>query len=211
MRDRKTFMTPPNRPGAEWTRRRRWIASLLILFHVTAVVLGVWGAVPPFSRMNREASVFFQPYLQATYLNHGYRFFAPNPEASHLIRYEIRQPEGELIAAGQWPDPIQHWPRLHYHRHLMIAETLFILTNSPPIAEVPAGDRAGLLAQRELAQKLVSGIQRSLQARHGTGKVTLFLVEHTLAAPQDVANGQLLTDPALYLERSLEELLETKL
>ncbi|MDA0659064.1 MAG: hypothetical protein O2931_03905 [Planctomycetota bacterium] len=211
MRDHKTLTPPSHGSGVPWTRGQRWFASLLILFHVTAVVLGVWGAVPPFSRMNREASVFFQPYLQATYLNHGYRFFAPNPEASHLIRYEVRKADGELIAAGQWPDPIQHWPRLHYHRHLMIAETLFVLTNSPPIDTVPAEDRDGLLAQRELAKKLVAGIQRSLQARHGTGKVTLFLMEHTLAAPQDVANGRLLTDPSLYLERSLEELLETKL
>jgi len=198
---------PAVNPRPAWSVAQRRLATALILFHVLAVLLGVWGAVPPFSRMNREAAVFFQPYLQATYLNHGYRFFAPNPEASHLIRYEVRRGDRELLGAGRWPDPVEHWPRLHYHRHLMIAETLFGLTNAPPLDTVPEADRQRITGQHNLARQLIAGIQKSLQRRHGEGEVKLWLVEHQLAPPQEVAQGRAISDPELYLERSLDELL----
>ena len=55
------------------------------------------------------------------YLNHGYQFFAPDPAGSNLIRYQVFDSGGAEIAAGQFPNLDEQWPRLLYHRHMMLA------------------------------------------------------------------------------------------
>ena len=42
----------------------------------------------------------FQPYLEALYLDHGYHFFAPEPEESTLLSFEAERRTG-LSSAGE--------------------------------------------------------------------------------------------------------------
>ena len=145
----------------------------------------------------------FRHYLQATYLNHGYRFFAPNPEPSHLIRYEADTPDGTV--EGVWPDRLEHWPRLNYHRHLMISESVFMLTNLPDLASVAADDQAEWQRQRNVAIQLIQSVREHLRAKHGATDVRMWLVEHQLASPLDVAAGMPIDAPELYVERGLDD------
>ena len=73
-----------------WSLTARLLASAVILLHVTAVF---W---PPFTFACNDAGGspfasnimgWLRPYSSLMYLDHGYFFFAPNPEGSHLVHY----------------------------------------------------------------------------------------------------------------------------
>ena len=65
--------------------------------------------------------VFFHDYLNLLYLNHGYEFFAPDPAGTFVIDYQVTQADGKVIE-GRLPSLELQWPRLFYHRHMMLAE-----------------------------------------------------------------------------------------
>ena len=68
-------------PG--WKR----LISVLVALHVAAVFVGPWAIPPHGSELARTIASGFGPYLQAAFLNNGYRFFAPEPGPGHLVRY----------------------------------------------------------------------------------------------------------------------------
>jgi hypothetical protein len=98
------------------------VASLLILLHVMAVWIAPFS-VPPSSPLAQQLATWFRPYLEAAYLNHGYKFFAPDPGPTHLVRYELQLPGGET-KTGTFPNLAEQRPRLLYHRHMMLSERL---------------------------------------------------------------------------------------
>jgi len=95
---------------AWWTPRKKAIASIFLAFHVFAVFAAPCASPPPASdswqrvagRLDGEDGLV-TPYLRAAYINHGYRFFAPNPGPSHLVRFEIDLNSGGKIE-GHFPD-----------------------------------------------------------------------------------------------------------
>lgn len=106
-----------------WSPGVRMVASGLILAYLVVVFAG-----PATSAINSEVTdvyrVSTEPARQVLYLDHGYRFFAPNPGPSHILKYEIGLANGETVV-GQIPDRDKHWPRLLYHRWFMLSEFLF--------------------------------------------------------------------------------------
>lgn len=170
-----------------WSPRTRWIVSLLLLWHVSAVVVGP-AAVEPASGLMASIWEWYRPYLDALYLNHGYHFFAPEPGPSHLIRYELVRTDGST-KTGFFPNKAEHRPRLLYHRHFMLSEHLsqFAEPGSPP----------------ELLQAFSKSYAQHLLAREHAQQVKLVLVRHLLADPERVLSGLQLTDKSLYLERPL--------
>jgi hypothetical protein len=63
-----------------------------------------------------------QWYLDALYLNQGHSFFAPEVGPGNLIRYELYDQSGRVMEQGELPSRKDHWPRLRYHRHFMLAD-----------------------------------------------------------------------------------------
>lgn len=185
---------PPRAAGEiSWHPVWRWLVSLLIVLHLTAVFSAPWdmatsaalppGYIAPTDNMGRplppQAGIlqepiltralhrtFFNDYLNLLYLNHGYEFFAPDPNGSNLIRYQIRDSGGREITSGQIPDLSKQWPRLLYHRHMMLA--------------AQTGDM-GEESGRRYAQHLLNV--------NGGHTITTELVFHKLLSPQDVKNG----------------------
>lgn len=129
-----------------WHPAWRCLLSLLIVLHLAAVFSAPWAlstapALPPgFDAMQppqplpppnspvwqqpviaRGMHQFFHHYLNLLYLNHGYEFFAPDPAGTHVIDYEVTQAAGEPVK-GRIPSHDLHWPRLLYHRHMMLSE-----------------------------------------------------------------------------------------
>src|SRR3990172_7505683 len=92
----------------------RVAVSLLVIVHVFAVFVGPWAMPPQNSELAAGCARIFQPYLDALCLANGYRFFAPEPGPSHLVRYEITHDDGTL-ESGEFPNRQQHVPRLLYH------------------------------------------------------------------------------------------------
>ncbi len=133
-------------PPTTWSRRTRTLVSLALVWHLAALVVAPLAAPPPTSQLARGIAAWFNPYLQALYLNHGYRFFAPNPGPSHLVEYELTFADGST-RSGQFPNLAEHQPRLLYHRHFMLSETIFALPTPPEFTPEEAAKRIELLAE----------------------------------------------------------------
>lgn len=105
----------------------RLLISCLVIGHLMAIVL------PPLAFQTRGAagsspsvSAAIWPvrhYAEAIHTDRGYAFFAPDPGPSHLIQAIIEPgtPEQKEVFL---PSHSEHWPRLLYHRHFMVAEYL---------------------------------------------------------------------------------------
>ena len=172
----------------------RLAVSVLVSLHVFAVFLGPW-AMPPSSDLATGFRVALQPYLDLLSLGNGYRFFAPEPGPSHLIRFEVTLPDGTLTT-GMFPDRQQNWPRLLYHRYFMLSE--FLNTLERPGAP---RDRAEAYA-RSYAQHLVDTYQAD--------SVRLYLRRHYVPRMAEVQQGLRLSDKSLYEERLIVEYTKDK-
>jgi hypothetical protein len=161
------------------------LASLAIAFHLLAVFVGPW-AVPPFgSQLARLFSDCIGPYVQAGYLNNGYRFFAPEPGPGHLIRYEITTRDGRQVE-GSFPDSRTEKPRLLYHRYFMMSEFLNGMSNPE---------------NSEVATKFAESYANHLIHQYDATSVKLYLRQHRLPTADQVRGGMQLDDPSLYDER----------
>ena len=218
---KKTPARTPARRSAGWSPAARTIATLLLVLHLAAVVLASWS-IPPSSELSQKAVTPFRPYLRATYLNVGYRFFAPNPPLqSNIVRYEVTLQDGHT-ETGTFPDRGVHRPRLAYHRHFMITSQVFewavppeedvVPADMPPafFADAPAEEVEGYrLARTAYVQRLdetkpaMQSIAAHLLHTHGAENVKLYLKQHRVPSRQAVINGMQLTDERLYGERYL--------
>ncbi|HEX4147827.1 MAG TPA: hypothetical protein VHY20_02525 [Pirellulales bacterium] len=184
-------------PAPAWRRPARIAVSLLLAWHLFAVLLGPLSV--PEAMIPSALEAYVRPYQQAVYINHGYKFFAPDPGPSHLIRYDVELSDG-THRRGEFPDRNEHWPRLLYHRHFMLSE---FMGNAPPPPNgdprLPWDQQPLLPWQREYAQSYAQHLLRE----HGGRQVRLELVEHGIAAPEQVLAGVRLNDPASYRSRLL--------
>ena len=180
--------------------RIKWLLNLVLIFHLAAIF------IPPFTFATRTgyeisplAEVGFsivQPYANAMFLNHGYAFFAPNAGPSHLVEYEVEFKNGEKTTQ-RFPDLESQWPRLFYHRHLMLAEWLH--STFPPAttpAWVPAEEKE---LRQEIYDRVESSFREHLRHQYDAQQVTLWRLEHQLIAPEEYLQGQRdLHAPQLY-------------
>ncbi|MEM8946356.1 MAG: hypothetical protein AAGD11_14385 [Planctomycetota bacterium] len=183
-----------------WHPVWRWLASGAILVHLLAVVSAPWGlstgpALPPgFDALQPPQPLppmdspvwqrpivvqnlhwFFHDYLNLLYLNHGYEFFAPDPAGTHVIDYQVTRAAGEPVT-GRLPSHDQHWPRLLYHRHMMLSEQ----STMPQLAQKSPQHYADHLAT------IHNGISR------------LELKFHNLLPPRRVADDTPLDAPSTF-------------
>lgn len=212
------------------TTLKPWIKlviSGLIAFHLTAVfwapfafACNVGGSSSPLAD---PIGRLLHPYMAAMYLDHGYFFFAPNPGPSHLVRYKVEFADGRPPVEGMFPNRAEQQPRLMYHRHFMLAESLYnrYVPPQPPPEPTPPSltattaekaryqiaktDYARSLAawqhQRRQYESLKSAFEQHLLAEHGGSKVTITRIEHEIPSPQEVlTGGRRLTEPASYVE-----------
>lgn len=131
---------------------------------------------------------FFFHYANLIYINNGYDFFSPDPVPNQLIRYTLYNSAGEEIGTDTFPDLKSQWPRLFYHRHMMLASQL--------------GE-----FDRETGEDGLRLIARRLLATHpGAHRVRVDLAVHELLTPQQVVEGKPLNASDTYQPlRSVEE------
>jgi len=202
---------PEENSTVRWSPAKRGIVSGLLAFHLAAVFL------PPFAFQTSSSpgmgSPFAQPlmrivgpYADATYLNHGYAFFAPDPGSSFLLRASIEFDDGRETIHRTLPDLSIDWPRLRYHRHFMLSEHLngsFLPAEPPPqVAENPL-ELEIWQRRRQIYVARRNAIIHHLRTKHGAARVNLRRVEHRLLDPYEVVQSGLKIDqPDTYIELS---------
>jgi hypothetical protein len=166
----------------------RLLVSALVAFHISAVFMGPFAMPPQTSELATSVATVYRPYVDVFSLANGYRFFAPEPGPSHLVRYELTFDDGHS-EGGSFPDREVNKPRLLYHRYFMMSEFLNTLSdpNAPP-------DRRAAFA-KSYGDHLL----------HATGakSVKLFLVRHWIPRMDEVRAGRKLTDKIMYEEQPL--------
>jgi hypothetical protein len=113
-------------------------------------------------------------YANLLYINNGYDFFSPDPSVNHLIRYEVFDDAGASIAKGTLPNTREQWPRLLYHRYMMLVEQ--------------SGDETGW------ETRIADGLLRRYDGR----RVKLEKVRHHLLTPAEVLAGRRINEDSTY-------------
>jgi hypothetical protein len=178
---------------------------VLILLHLIAVVIPPLCVEPSGdSKLWQALATPFWPYIQAADLNHGYRFFGPDPGPSHLIRYHLEMPDG-TSRDDIFPNLAEEKPRLLYHRYFMLSEhlnTLYDQQARPRPGEAP--DMPSDSPERREAEQAFRAMVRSyadeLLRRTGAKSVRMKLIEHDPPWPDEFLKGVKLDDPSLYRE-----------
>ncbi len=180
-------LIPPEAPRQPRPAVRATV-SLLVILHVSAVFLGPFAMPPQTSELAATFAGVFRPYVDAASLANGYRFFAPEPGPSHLVRYELSLDDG-TSREGFFPNRDEHKPRLLYHRYFMMSEFLNTLANPN--------------TPNERMMTYAKGYARHLVHVHNAKRVKLYLQRHYVPRMEEVRQGMRLSDKALYEERPL--------
>ena len=179
-------MSPePSQPQVEtWLLSKQRLLYLMVhlwlVYHLFAVMVAP-ASVPPTSDALRGMWGGFRHYLEASYFNHGYHYFAPSPGNSTLLRYVAKYPDGRSVV-GQVPDRNEHRPRLLYHRHFMLTEYLASLP--PELDEV----------REALAESYAFTIAEKLDA----SQLELSKVTHRIIPAERIIAGGAIDDAETY-------------
>lgn len=181
-------------PATADRRRPRWLtrwlkcaASAWLLYHLSGLALAP-ATVPPSPYLFRRMYGVFRPYLEFLNFNQGNHFFAPDPGVSTLLAYTVETAGGPSIA-GRLPDR-RTQPRLLYHRHFMLTESL---GNSD-------------FLRPEVRDRLIQAFARQLLRQHRGHAVSLSRVTHELPSTEQVLNGTPLDAPESYIEEPIGRL-----
>ncbi len=107
-----------------WSLPVRIAVLVALMLYLLIVVLAPLTNPDGARELTVPVALRVKPVHDALYLNHGYRFFAPDPGPSHIVVYEIETVSGETIK-GHFPDRENTSPRLLYHRWFMLSESMY--------------------------------------------------------------------------------------
>lgn len=215
-------MSEQNSTATTWKPWLRIVVSLGVVFHLVGVMVGPLSVPPQFagppSILGSELQKVYRPYITALFLDHAYKFFAPNPGASHLMRYDLYFADGTKRVGGAddlFPDRFHHWPRLYYHRYFMLTE--FLNDGRPPmawgdelipavVAAPPNGPQGEAVpAERPrgapYVQPYLQGFASYLARKHNAVRVDLIYRIHRLPEIEEALEGKPLDAPDTYLDR----------
>lgn len=160
--------------GAGWPAWARAVATVVLLFHLAAVLAGAVG-VPPSSELERAIADGFTPYFDVMDLGYSYRFYAeppPTPVVTATIRYADGRPD-EMV---RLPGRAVSGPRMRHQRQLALANALY--------ADVQEGrQRTKDAGSNRLARAYARHLCRT---RPGCRSVTMHVEQHLIPDPAQV-------------------------
>ena len=107
-----------------WPVWARTIVSLVIVFHILAVLAGVLG-VPPSSDLERTIAGLFTPYYDLIDLGYSYRYYS-EPPPTPVVTATLHFGEGRAEETVRLPGRNVAGPRLRHQRQLALANALFM-------------------------------------------------------------------------------------
>ena len=107
-----------------WPVWARTAVSLMIIFHLMAVLAGVLG-VPPSSNLEQTIAGLFTPYYDAIDLGYSYRYYS-EPPPTPVVTATLHFGEGIAEETVRLPGRNVAGPRLRHQRQLALANALFM-------------------------------------------------------------------------------------
>lgn len=178
----------PGRPGGIPALFVRCLISLWIVWHFSGVflaALSLEGASPLVLNATQHPKSPMQWYLDASYMNQGRPLFAPIVGPAHVIRYDLLDATGQTIEKGELPSRKLHWPRLFYHRHMMLADQ----------SDFPVSQQMSDYWQRKYLEAFGNHL---LAINEKAQTVRLERLAHWPLRQNHVLEGRKLTDPETY-------------
>lgn len=165
---------------------------MLIVWHLFVVFISPMWSPPLTSELVERVSQnkYVRMYSDPLYLNGGYGFFGPDPPSrGRLVRYQVFDEEDEVVVEGEFPnranpDYPRQWPRLWYHRHMMLCDQVF------EVRYYDSPEKNLRLGLRSYA--------RHLLRKHGGASIKLQFLEHAVLRFADVREGKDPTDDEFY-------------
>jgi hypothetical protein len=161
-------------PGHSWPGWAKVTVSILLVYHLVAVVAGGL-AVPPSSVLERSIADLFTSYYGLADLGYAYRFYVeppPTPVVTATLRFGDGRPEETVRLPGR----SVAGPRMRHQRQLALANAL-----SMDVQE--ATQRTGLASRSLLARAYA----RHLCAKKpGCLGVTIHLQHHLIPEMEQV-------------------------
>ena len=201
--DKKAKNVPPKTPSPLVRR----LVGLAVSLHLAAVFIAPLSMAPfsmsPASELGRELHGWFRPYIEAADLNHGYKFFAPNPGPGNSLQAILKFDDGRT-EEKMFPDLDDQWPRLFYHRHMMLAEFLqAVAAPSIPDTIIPGTPEyreakirwEGMSEQREVYDAVINSYAQQLLRKYDAAEVTLHGITRLPPMAWEVKAGRKLSDP----------------
>jgi hypothetical protein len=108
--------------GRGWPLWARWLATLAILVHVSAVLAGALGA-PPASALEHEFAEFFEPYHQLLDQGDSYRYYSTAFPPTPVVIATLTFADGRPSQIVRIPERGLR-PRLRVQRQLALAHGL---------------------------------------------------------------------------------------
>ena len=185
-------------PEKAWSPQAKLIVSALVSLHLAAVFIAPMSfAVRPGSPAIDPLRAVFRPYIQALFLDHGYAFFAPDPGPSHLVEYKLTFADGRAPQTGRFPNIEEHWPRLLYHRHFMLSESLqtYYVPATAPRVERESDDYRRWRAARDKYNALRDSYAKHLAHEHRVDSATVHRIRHDFLPPAQFTRERDLEGP----------------
>jgi hypothetical protein len=181
----------------------RSVLGVLLVAHLLAIFVAVTSYSSPnfpAPRLAARASQPLQPYLQATFLNNAYRFFAPNPGTPTVFWFRV-QYQDKSVRWIELPGRRAVLVRAPYQRQLNLAVQL-----GQYLAPDPAGD--GKKTLTPLGKTLLQSFVRHVAAAYArqiqdgsplvVRNVGVYCVLHGVVLPEQVRAGWEPTDLRTY-------------
>lgn len=115
------------------------IVSLILLFHLSAILVHVLAGGGPF--VMKQLSSWYRPYLKTMWLDNAYRFYAPDPGPTEVLWYHLQYNDGSTRWT-QVPRREDFYLRMPFQRHMSIALLGSMMTWQEPIP--PKDDAASV-------------------------------------------------------------------
>jgi hypothetical protein len=181
----------------------RCIFSVLVAGHLFGIFVAVTSySSPTFPapQLSVRASEPLQPYLQATFLNNAYRFFAPNPGTPAVFWFRVQYDDGS-VRWDELPGHADSIVRAPYQRRLNLSVQLaqYLAPTSAGQGKQKLSPLGELLLQ-SCVRHVAKSASRQDSAGHALGvrNVGAYCVLHRVILPHEARAGWEQTDLRTY-------------
>jgi hypothetical protein len=190
-------LAPSDSAPWSWPVWARVVVSVVLIFHIAAVLAGALG-VPPSSPLEQSVAGWFTAYYDLVDLGYSYRYYT-EPPPTPVVTATIQFGEGRPDETVRLPGREVAGPRMRHQRQLALANALFMDVHE-------ARERTGNASTSRLARAYARHL---CLTRTGCRTVTLHLQHHLIpdldqvreatrlagAPPFDLFAESLLTTP----------------